>query len=80
MVIGEFDFCKGIFVVIFFGIMFVCFVFGFVVGELIKVLFVVVGIGLFWIGLLVLCFVMFGGLLINVVWCLILIICNRSVG
>jgi L-rhamnose-H+ transport protein len=78
--VAEFDFRKGIVVAIFAGIMSACFAFGLAAGEPIKPLSAAAGTGPLWIGLPVLCLVMFGGLLTNAVWCTFLILRNRSAG
>ncbi|UAK25025.1 L-rhamnose/proton symporter RhaT [Sphingomonas nostoxanthinifaciens] len=79
-VIAEFDFRKGIAVAVFSGIMSACFAFGISAGEPIKALSAAAGTGPLWTGLPTLCLVMFGGLLTNAVWCLWLILRNRSAG
>jgi L-rhamnose-H+ transport protein len=79
-VVAEFDFRKGIMVAIFSGIMSACFAFGLAAGEPIKVLSAQAGTGPLWTGLPVLCLVMFGGLVTNGLWCLWLILRNRSAG
>ncbi|WP_033922002.1 L-rhamnose/proton symporter RhaT [Sphingomonas sp. 37zxx] len=76
--VAEFDFRKGIVVAILAGIMSACFAFGLAAGEPIKALSAAAGTGPLWTGLPVLCLVMFGGLLTNVVWCAVLIARNRS--
>ena len=78
--IAEFDFRKGVAVAIFSGIMSSCFAFGLAAGEPIKVLSAAAGTGPLWTGLPTLCLVMFGGLVTNALWCLYLIIRNRSAG
>ncbi|WP_010183395.1 L-rhamnose/proton symporter RhaT [Sphingomonas sp. PAMC 26605] len=78
--IGEFDFRKGIMVAIFSGIMSACFAFGLAAGEPIKALSAKAGTGPLWTGLPILCLVMFGGLLTNAAWCVLLIVRNRSAG
>jgi L-rhamnose-H+ transport protein len=77
-VVAEFDFRKGIAVAIFAGIMSACFAFGLAAGEPIKGLSAAAGTGPLWTGLPVLCLVMFGGLVTNLIWCLILVVRNRS--
>ncbi|MES2021880.1 MAG: L-rhamnose/proton symporter RhaT [Pseudomonadota bacterium] len=79
-VVAEFDFRKGIAVALFSGIMSSCFAFGLAAGEPIKALSAAAGTGALWTGLPTLCFVMFGGLLTNAVWCGYLIVRNRSAG
>jgi L-rhamnose-H+ transport protein len=76
--VAEFDFRKGIAVAIFSGIMSSCFAFGLAAGEPIKALSAAAGTGPLWTGLPILCLVMFGGLITNAVWCLYLVVKNRS--
>jgi L-rhamnose-H+ transport protein len=78
--VAEFDFRKGVLVAIFSGVMSSCFAFGLAAGEPIKAISAAAGTGPLWTGLPVLCLVMFGGLLTNSVWCLILVARNRSAG
>jgi L-rhamnose-H+ transport protein len=78
--VAEFDFRKGIGVAIFSGVMSSCFAFGLAAGEPVRVLSATAGTGPLWTGLPVLCLVMFGGLLTNGIWCMILIGRNRSAG
>ena len=78
--IAEFDFKKGIGVAIFSGVMSSCFAFGLAAGEPIRQLSAAAGTGPLWVGLPVLCIVMFGGLITNAVWCGILIARNKSAG
>jgi L-rhamnose-H+ transport protein len=78
--VAEFDFRKGIAVAVFSGIMSACFAFGLAAGEPIKALSAAAGTGPLWTGLPVLCLVMFGGLVTNGIWCLWLILRNRSAG
>ncbi|WP_347302812.1 L-rhamnose/proton symporter RhaT [Croceibacterium sp. TMG7-5b_MA50] len=76
--IAEFNFRKGLAVAIFSGIMSSCFAFGLAAGEPVRVLSAQAGTGPLWVGLPVLCLVMFGGLVTNAVWCAHLIRRNRS--
>lgn len=78
--VAEFDFRKGLAVAIFAGIMSACFAFGLAAGEPIKALSAARGTGPLWTGLPILCLVMFGGLITNVIWCTVLIARNRSAG
>lgn len=78
--IAEFDFRKGIAVAVFAGIMSACFAFGLDAGAPIKALSAAQGTGPLWVGLPVLCLVMFGGLITNLLWCTYLILKNRSAG
>ena len=57
-----------------------CFAFGLAAGEPIRQLSAAAGTGPLWVGLPVLCIVMFGGLITNAVWCGILIARNKSAG
>ncbi|VXC79197.1 L-rhamnose/proton symporter RhaT [Sphingomonas sp. AX6] len=76
--VAEFDFRKGIIVAIFAGIMSACFAFGLAAGEPIKALSAQAGTGPLWTGLPVLCLVMFGGLITNLIWCSFLILRNKT--
>ncbi len=78
--IAEFDFRKGLAVAVFSGIMSACFAFGLAAGEPIKALSAAAGTGPLWTGLPILCLVMAGGLVTNLIWCAILIVRNRSAG
>lgn len=78
--IAEFDFRKGILVAVFAGIMSACFAFGLAAGEPIKVISAAAGTGPLWTGLPILCLVMFGGLITNAIWCVVLVARNRSAG
>jgi L-rhamnose-H+ transport protein len=78
--VAEFDFRKGVAVAVFSGIMSSCFAFGLAAGEPIKAISAAAGTGPLWTGLPVLCLVMFGGLVTNALWCLYLIVRNRSGG
>jgi L-rhamnose-H+ transport protein len=76
--VAEFDFRKGLAVAIFSGIMSSCFAFGLSAGEPVKTLSAAAGTGPLWTGLPTLCLVMFGGLVTNAIWCVILIARNGS--
>jgi L-rhamnose-H+ transport protein len=76
--VAEFDFRKGIVVAILAGIFSACFAFGLAAGEPIKAISAEAGTGPLWTGLPVLCLVMFGGLVTNTIWCVVLIARNRS--
>jgi L-rhamnose-H+ transport protein len=76
--VAEFDFRKGIVVAILAGIFSACFAFGLAAGEPIKAISAEAGTGPLWTGLPVLCLVMFGGLVTNLIWCVVLIARNRS--
>jgi L-rhamnose-H+ transport protein len=80
IVVAEFDYRKGIGVAVFSGIMSSCFAFGLAAGEPIRAISAAAGTGPLWTGLPVLCLVMFGGLITNALWCLYLIVRNRSAG
>ena len=71
--VAEFDFRKGIVVAILAGIFSACFAFGLAAGEPIKAISAEAGTGPLWTGLPVLCLVMFGGLVTNLIWCVVLI-------
>lgn len=76
--VAEFDSRKGIAVAVFAGVMSACFAFGLAAGEPIKALSAAAGTGPLWTGLPVLCLVMFGGLVTNLVWCGVLVKRSRS--
>ena len=78
--IAEFDFRKGLLVAVFSGVMSACFAFGLAAGAPVKAIAAAHGAGPLWTGLPILCLVMFGGLLTNAVWCLILTARNGSAG
>jgi L-rhamnose-H+ transport protein len=78
--IAEFNFRKGIAVAVFSGVMSACFAFGLAAGAPVKEIAAAHGAGPLWTGLPILCLVMFGGLLTNAVWCLILMRRNGSAG
>jgi L-rhamnose-H+ transport protein len=78
--VAEFNFPKGMAVAIFAGIMSACFAFGLAAGEPIKGLSAAAGTGPLWAGLPVLCLIMFGGLVTNLIWCTVLVVRNRSAG
>lgn len=72
------DLKKGILIALFSGVMSSCFAFGIAAGEPIRALTLVAGTNHLWQGLPVLCVVLTGGLTTNAVWCIYLIIKNRS--
>lgn len=78
--VAEFDFRRGILIAIFSGVMSSCFAFGLAAGEPIRALSAAQGTGPLWTGLPVLCLVMAGGLATNGVWCIWLVMRNRSAG
>ena len=76
--IREFDLRKGVGVALLSGVMSACFAYGLAAGDPIKVLTLRHGTGELWQGLPVLIVVLVGGFLTNFVWCLILLIRNRT--
>ena len=78
--IPEFAFRKGLAVAVFSGVMSSCFAYGLAAGDPIKALSAAAGTGPLWTGLPVLCVVLLGGLLTNLIWCVSLIARNRSAG
>jgi L-rhamnose-H+ transport protein len=77
-VIREFDLRKGIGVAILSGVMSACFAYGLAAGDPIKMLTVQHGTAKLWQGLPVLIVVLVGGFLTNFIWCLILLVRNRT--
>lgn len=77
---GEFDLRKGILIAIFSGVMSSFFSFGLAAGEPIRAASAAAGTGPLWVGLPVLCVVLAGGFTTNFLWCLYLILKNRSAG
>jgi L-rhamnose-H+ transport protein len=78
--IGEFNYRKGLAVATFSGILSSCFAYGVAAGAPIRALGAEAGTGSLWQGLPVLCVVLAGGFTTNCLWCLALIIKNRSGG
>ncbi len=78
--IAEFDLKKGLLVAVFSGVMSSCFAFGLDAGEPIRKLTLAAGTGVLSQGLPVLCVVLAGGFTTNGLWCLYLILKNRSAG
>ena len=76
--IAEFDFNKGLVVAVFSGIMSSCFAFGLDAGAPIRAATLAAGTPALSQGLPVLCVVLAGGFLTNLVWCLMLILKNKS--
>jgi L-rhamnose-H+ transport protein len=76
--IAEFNFARGILVAVFSGIMSSCFAFGLDAGAPIRALTLAEGTPPLSQGLPVLCVVLVGGFTTNFVWCLYLIITNRT--
>lgn len=78
--IAEFNFGRGIMVAVFSGIMSSCFAFGLDAGAPIRALTLAAGTSQLSQGLPVLCVVLVGGFTTNFIWCLYLLIRNRSAG
>jgi L-rhamnose-H+ transport protein len=76
--IAEFNFNRGIVVAVFSGVMSSCFAFGLDAGAPIRALTLAVGTSQLSQGLPVLCVVLVGGFTTNFIWCLYLLITNRS--
>jgi L-rhamnose-H+ transport protein len=76
--IEEFDLRKGIGVAVLSGVMSACFAYGLAAGDPIKALTIKHGTAKLWQGLPVLVVVLVGGFLTNFVWCLILLIRNKT--
>lgn len=76
--IEEFDLRKGIGVAVVSGVMSACFAYGLAAGDPIKALTVRHGTSKLWQGLPVLVVVLIGGFLTNFIWCLILLVRNRT--
>ena len=78
--IAEFDLRKGLLLAVFSGVLSSCFAFGLDAGEPIRKLTLAAGTGQLSQGLPVLCVVLAGGFTTNFLWCLVMIIRNRSAG
>jgi L-rhamnose-H+ transport protein len=76
--IAEFNFSRGILVAVFSGIMSSCFAFGLDAGTPIRALTLAAGTSQTSQGLPVLCVVLLGGFTTNFIWCLYLLITNRT--
>jgi L-rhamnose-H+ transport protein len=76
----EFDLKKGLLLAVFAGVFSSCFAFGLDAGEPIRELTQAAGTGQLSRGLPVLCVVLAGGFTTNFLWCLGMIIRNRSAG
>src|SRR5437773_2033509 len=76
--IQEFDLRKGIGVALLSGVMSACFAYGLAAGDPIKALTLQHGTAKLWQGLPVLIVVLVGGFLTNFIWCLILMIRNKT--
>jgi len=78
--LAEFDLRKGLLLAVFAGVFSSCFAFGLDAGEPIRKLTLAAGTGELSRGLPVLCVVLAGGITTNFLWCLGMIIRNRSAG
>src|SRR2546430_2245450 len=76
--IKEFDLRKGIGVAILSGVMSACFAYGLAAGDPIKALTLQHGTATLWQGLPVLVVVLIGGFTTNFIWCLILLLRNKT--
>jgi L-rhamnose-H+ transport protein len=76
--IKEFDLRKGIGVAVLSGVMSACFAYGLAAGDPIKVLTLQHGTATLWQGLPVLVVVLIGGFTTNFVWCLVLLVRNKT--
>jgi L-rhamnose-H+ transport protein len=76
--IEEFDLRKGIGVAILSGVMSACFAYGLAAGDPIKALTLRHGTAKLWQGLPVLIVVLVGGFLTNFIWCLVLLLRNKT--
>jgi L-rhamnose-H+ transport protein len=76
--IEEFNLRKGIGVAILSGVMSACFAYGLAAGDPIKALTIQHGTNDLWQGLPVLVVVLIGGFTTNFIWCLILLMRNRT--
>jgi L-rhamnose-H+ transport protein len=76
--IAEFNFKRGVLVAIFSGVMSSCFAFGLDTGAPIRALTLAAGTAPLNQGLPVLCVVLAGGFTTNFIWCLYLIIRNKT--
>lgn len=78
--LSEFNLSKGLLVAVFCGVMSSFFAFGLERGTPIKEASLAAGTGPLWAGLPVLCVVLIGGFLTNLVWSGYLIVKNKSAG
>ena len=76
--IAEYNFPRGIVVALFSGVMSSCFAFGLDAGSPIRALTLAAGTSPLSQGLPVLCVVLAGGFTTNFIWCLYLIVTNRT--
>jgi L-rhamnose-H+ transport protein len=78
--VAEFNLRKGLAIAVFSGVMSGCFAWGLNAGQPIRELTLAAGTSALWQGLPVLCVVLAGGFTSNFIWCLFLIVRNRSAG
>ena len=78
--VAEFNLVKGLLIAVFSGVMSSFFAFGLDYGTPISDLSLKAGTNPLWTGLPVLCVVLIGGFATNVVWCLYLVLKNKSAG
>ena len=76
--IKEFNLKKGVAVAVLSGVMSACFAYGLASGDPIKALTLQHGTAVLWQGLPVLVVVLVGGFVTNFIWCLVLLIRNRT--
>lgn len=76
--IKEFNLKKGASVAVLSGVMSACFAYGLAAGDPIKALTLQHGTAVLWQGLPVLVVVLIGGFVTNFVWCLVLLIRNKT--
>jgi L-rhamnose-H+ transport protein len=76
--IKEFNLKKGVAVAVLSGVMSACFAYGLAAGDPIKALTLQHGTAVLWQGLPVLVVVLIGGFVTNFIWCLVLLIRNRT--
>lgn len=76
--IEEFDLRKGIGVAVLSGVMSACFAYGLAAGDPIKALTLQHGTSILWQGLPVLVVVLIGGFSTNFIWCLVLLLRNKT--
>jgi L-rhamnose-H+ transport protein len=78
--VAEFNLRKGLAIAVFSGVMSGCFAWGLNAGQDIRDLTLAAGTDPLWQGLPVLCVVLAGGFTTNFIWCVFLIVRNRSAG
>jgi L-rhamnose-H+ transport protein len=78
--VAEFNLKKGLAIAVFSGVMSGCFAWGLAAGQPIRDLTIGSGTDPLWQGLPVLCVVLAGGFTTNFIWCLLLILRNKSGG